>query len=54
MAFRESLDSERDLKWRFTNHLIQNGTLKMAFHESFDSERDLKWRFREYLIQNGT
>ncbi len=53
MAFHESFDSERDLKWRFTNHLIQTG-LKMAFCESFDSERDLKWRFANHLIQNGT
>ncbi len=46
MAFRKSFDSERDLKWRFANHLIQTG-LKMAFHESFDSERDLKCALRE-------
>ncbi len=53
MAFRESFDSERDLKWRFANHLNRTG-LKMAFRESFDSERDLKWRFTNHLIQNGT
>ncbi len=49
MAFRESFDSERELKWRFTNHLIQTG-LKMVFRESFDSERDLKWRSANHFV----
>ncbi len=66
-AFRESFESEQDLKARIANNLSQNRTskcvsriiqfragLKSAYRESFNSERDLKVRIANHSIQSGT